>query len=915
MNLVLEPLFPWTLLALALLAAVLGTTGWSVWRTPPRGWQRWALALTAGTALCWGSAALNPLLLQERGEALRLVIALDVSDSVLRAEGGWQAVRSRTAEALSRATGRLPAQVRATTRADVLTFRDSTAVAAQDIPLSEVDTAVARLTPSDFAVGSGSDLESGLRAAGQRIASSGRSGAVVLVSDGNQTRGDALQGAHDLARQGAPVHVLAVESSAPDFAVAAADLPARVEAGTRTYVRGVLRHFRPGPVEGQLDIRLNPGFEQGHRFGRSLAQHIDIKTEGWVRLRQPLSFQGYGLQFVELSLQGSQGGPPHIRRLFTHVTRPLRVLAVGGDQRWTAAVPQGTFEISRLRPEELAAATDWTGFDAAVLSGVPSERFRPGVLEGLSRAVAEQGLGLMIFNGDHEGSDPEAQSVLMSYAASPLDPLLPVEPGPRPHTPEPPPRHVVIVIDASGSMSGWPMRQAKAIAAHIIVNLLRDVDRLDLITFTSGARYLVSNLRMNGESKQRAMEMVGAIRASGGTDPNRALRLLQERSIEQCGLIFISDGEFGQVSARPDCRATVFAIGRRSVPNDSPLHELADPFPVGPEFDPGGINIPFFDNRPRDRYFEPGRYTPLTVEGESYGLPAPRLPLQGSAVSRRRQGSQVVTLRPKLADPVLAYGPAGEGTVGFFATGFPALWLNDPSGREAVTAWISRVVAYNARNRYHFEIEDLGDALRTTVSLSTESGEIPAVQRLSAQLEFPATSPGGSDAVGSRRDASAGEDTASGTRQDRDGPSPEAGTSSDSAQPPQPLTFQPDSTSPGTFSGVIPNPPGSPARQATLVLRESGPEALERTQRIPILIPESAPATSSLSREAYSYGTNRPLLRAIAEAGGGSVLAQSDRPLLQPAIDGAPPAALWPWLALLGALLYTTAIAVTRWLR
>ncbi|HSR67301.1 MAG TPA: VWA domain-containing protein [Acidobacteriota bacterium] len=886
MNLVFEPLFPWTHLAAALLAAVLGTLGWSAWRKGADGWRSWTLGLTAAATFCWGLAALNPLLLEERGEGLRLVAALDVSDSVLRAEGGWEAVRTRTSQALGEAIGRLPAQLRTWARADLLTFRENAATAAEEIELGDLERAVAQITQSDFAVGMESDIESGLRAAGGRIASSGRAGAVVLVSDGNQTRGDALAAARDLARQGVPVQVLAVESAAPDFAISAADLPPRVEAGVRTYLRGVLRHFRPGPVEGRLEIRLNPGFEQGHRFGRSLAQEIAIETEGWVRLRQPLSFQGYGLQFAELSLQGNQGGPPHRRRLFTHVTRPLRVLAVGGDQRWIGAIPEGAFQIVQRRPEDLKRDEDedggWSRYDAVVLSGVTWERFPPGVAEEMAQAVRRQGLGLMIINGDHQGAKPEALSVLMSYKNTPLDPLLPVEPGPRPHTQEPPPRHVVIVIDASGSMGGRPLRQSKEIAAHIIVNLLRDVDRLDLITFTSGARYLVSNLRMNGESKQRALEMVSAIRASGGTDPNRALKLLQERSIEQCGLIFISDGEFEKVSARPDCRATVFAIGRNSVPSGSPLHDLADPFPVGPGFNPGAIDIPFFDDRPRDRYFEPGRFTPLTVEGESYGLPAPRLPLEGNAVSRRREGSQIVTLRPKLADPVLAYRPAGEGTVGFFGSGFPPLWLDDASGREAIRAWISRVVAYNARNRYHFEIEDVGDALRATLSLSTESGAIPAVQRLSVQLEVASSSPDASE------DGSAG-------------------------QPPQPVPFQPDPAGPGTFTGVIPNPPGRPARQATLVIRESGPEALQRPQRVPILIPASAQSTTALTREAYSYGTNRSLLRAIAQAGGGTFLGESDRPLLQSALGEAPPVSLWPYLSLLAAALYTTSIALQRW--
>jgi len=63
---------------------------------------------------------------------------------------------------------------------------------------------------------------------------------------------------------------------------------------------------------------------------------------------------------------------------------------------------------------------------------------------------------------------------------------------------------------------------------------------------------------MDEEGKKKALDMLDRVRAVGGTDPNRALSLIGDREMAECGLIFISDGEFGYVGYRPDCRTTVF---------------------------------------------------------------------------------------------------------------------------------------------------------------------------------------------------------------------------------------------------------------------------------------------------------------------------------------------------------------------
>jgi len=95
------------------------------------------------------------------------------------------------------------------------------------------------------------------------------------------------------------------------------------------------------------------------------------------------------------------------------------------------------------------------------------------------------------------------------------------------------------------------------------------------------------------------------------------------------------------------------------------------------------------------------------------------------------------------------------------------------------------------------------------------------------------------------------------------------------------------------------------------VLKESGPGALVRPQRIAMLVPPRQPLSGRRVAESFSSGLNEPLLRAIAQAGSGSYDAveriTGDRTLVAAGrID------LWPFAAALGCLAYLAAILARR---
>jgi hypothetical protein len=449
---------------------------------------------------------------------------------------------------------------------------------------------------------------------------------------------------------------------------------------------------------------------------------VGLGGGGWARFRVATAFADPGIQYVDVALQA--GSSIQRRRLFTNVERPPRVLAVG-DDLWTKAFAPGALLVVRRHPAELTDPDDVDGFDGVVLDSVPAAAFTPEVLDRLAAVVAKKGAGLFLMNGRHLGT-PRDSTNLMTYGDTPLDALLPLSSRPRPKDSEPPPRHVVIVIDSSSSMCGGPLTQARQIAEYIIQRFLRPVDRVDLLTFTTEAAAPLTGVAMTAEGKARAADELRRIACSGGTDPTRALQMLNARSLSNCALLFFSDGEFAPLATqRPDCRTTAFGINTGSFGPDAPIRALADPIEVPPGFDPTRIKIPAFEPRPIDQFFEPGGYPPLSMKfvlSEAAWFSVPPIRLEGSATTFLKPGADLIAVRPKLTDPVLAYRQSAAGVVGEFTTTLPPPWLAQEDGRRAIREWITAILPLVDSRRYVFRVTQEGMDLTSRLPCPRRKG-------------------------------------------------------------------------------------------------------------------------------------------------------------------------------------------------
>jgi len=816
-----------------------------------------AMALSAPTLVRYGN----------RGR-FHVVVLLDVSDSMSRADGGLARVRAIASARLRKATASSDADA----TAQILTFRSDVVAFGSVGPLRKIADRVDEITESAFAVGPGTNIASGLVRAGEAIERAGGRGSVVLVTDGNETDGDGLAAAAELAARGIAVHVLPIAAGTPALGILSANLPAYVDAGSETYVRGVIANAAGAKNVATLGLSSH-AVASGRPNGEALETRRTIEVAGrqWAQFRTPVFFAQPGLQFVDVAIDAR--GSVLRRRLFTHVERAPRLLTIG-DDRWTAAFPVGAIEAVRKEPSALGPSEPIEDFDAVVIDGVPADAFAPDVLARIARAVSSRKTGLFLANGRHTGS-PLSATTLMSYDETPLEPLLPLASEARARQGGPPPRHLVILMDTSGSMCGGPLTTAQQIAISIVDRYLRPHDLLDLMAFTTSASARLTGEAMTPQGKARAVDEIRRMSCDGGTDPKEALQQLAARRLKNCGLLFFSDGGFGPLQQlsqyRPDCRTTVFGIRPEPFSPNEPMSALADPIHIGSGFDPQRIKIPYFDQDAKNHFFEPGAYTALSMKHvlpSGFAMDVPDIPLEGTATTSPKDDVVPVAVRPKLADPVLAYRESRTANVGELATSFPAAWVGRADGRAAIRQWIEAVLPSVSSRRYTFQLTQHGNDLEIDIALAPEGDRLPQVERIDASVEMP-----GAPAL----EVS--------VRRDEDGPA--------------------------AFRARLTLPPSDRPIDATLILKESGPGALVRPQRISMLLPPRQPLSGRRVAESFSVGLNESLLRAIATAGSGSFDAV-ERMTGERLIVAGGRIDLWPFAAALGCLGYLAAILARR---
>ncbi|MBI5517163.1 MAG: VWA domain-containing protein [Deltaproteobacteria bacterium] len=281
----------------------------------------------------------------------------------------------------------------------------------------------------------------------------GVNGRLVLVSDGDQTAGDALGAASLAGARGIPVDVVALSRPArADVAALRLRAPDRVERGEPVGLALVLRSDREG--RGVVEL-LRDGVRLGAqpvRFGvgEDVVHLADVGDTPGVHRYEARLVPDDGLDEV----------PGNERAVgFVRVAGGARALVVdglrarGGGSLLAEGLRAAGLTVDLVGPEGAPeGAGEWGAYDLVVLSEVRMRELDPLATVHLSELVRELGLGLWMTGSDRSFGPG-------GYARTPLEEVLPVTLDLRRQRSRASVA-LAVMIDRSGSMSA-PTRDGR----------------------------------------------------------------------------------------------------------------------------------------------------------------------------------------------------------------------------------------------------------------------------------------------------------------------------------------------------------------------------------------------------------------------------------------------------------------------
>jgi Ca-activated chloride channel family protein len=683
---------------------------------------------------------------------------------------------------------------------------------------------------------------------------------VVLLSDGNQTRGDALRTS---LRAGIPISTVPLPTRKEmEAQVSAVGLPAQVRQGEPFFVEVVIdsNHDDEGLIQvyrGDHEVvhekkALKKG-ENRFRFQQS------IESERLANFTARIS----GLKADTLLDNNSESG-------LVYAAGKPRILIVESDPKLirelVAALEQEEIQVdvrpATGMPDNLA---DLQNYELLILSNVPATSLSQKQMEVARTYVQDLGGGFMMLGGEQSFG-------LGGYYKSVLEDILPVRSDFEKEK-EKPSLGMVLVIDKSGSMDGDKIEMAKT-AARSAAELLGNNDQLAVVAF-DGETYVVSEMQSAG-NKGRIIDDISRIEAGGGTTMypamEKAFDILQDTHARLKHVIVLTDGisnpgDFtGLAQAMAQAKITLSTVAVGSDADTSLLEEIAktgggryylteDPASIPQIFAKETVTASksAIDEQP---------FVPQVIRATQAlkGIDLENAPFLLGYVMTRPKPTCEVILATEKGDPLLVWWRYGLGmTVAFTSDAksrWAAEWLTWPGYGKFWAQVVRNTMRKSDAKGVAVQVDQRGGKATVTLDAVDPSGRFLN----QAEAEMTLIDP----QLGSRK---------------------------------VPLT----QTAPGRYV-------------ATLDVSKSGAYHMELTQKKngQVLYRQSRGISVGYSEELRLRPTNETLLRQIAEASGGTYQPTAETIFAPTERTAHRPTPLWPWLLSLAAILLVLDVFLRR---
>ncbi|MGI9149242.1 MAG: VWA domain-containing protein [Chloroflexota bacterium] len=386
----------------------------------------------------------------------------------------------------------------------------------------------------------GTDLAGGLRLAADLLPSDSRP-RVVLLSDGQETTGDAVAQARLLKARGVEVDVVPLPSaSGPEALIDSVSTPNVVDEGERFSV-GV--HLVANVVtNATLRVYVN---------GQQLAEQVVSLNPGSTDLSFAAQAPQSGLLDVRATLEAEHDtlAQNNEARSVVEVQGPPRVLIV--EQRPSEGATIATALAStgmRLETRSVAELPDQIevlgGYSAVVLADVSAPSLTDAQQTTLRAYVRDLGRGLLAIGGDTSFGQGE-------YIGTPLDDALPVRSSVRSHRDQGRVA-LLLVIDTSGSMSddvykeGTTKIEMAKQAALLSAQQLAPRDQVGILAFDSFQHWILPLSGVLGLGPTGVADRLAPLQADGGTDifpaMSKAFEAITQSDARYKHIILMTDG-------------------------------------------------------------------------------------------------------------------------------------------------------------------------------------------------------------------------------------------------------------------------------------------------------------------------------------------------------------------------------------
>ncbi|MDG2308072.1 MAG: VWA domain-containing protein [Candidatus Binatia bacterium] len=460
----------------------------------------------------------------EREDRLEVVALVDGSESIPATENAW--IQAWLAE--------LAGGMRQDDALSILRFGSAPVLeAGPGAPSREPQAAV------DVERG-GTNLMAAIESGANFATRSGGNGVVVLLTDGNETAGDASAAAESARRHGVRVHPIVPPRSQAPLGIEHIGAPKMVRSGQEIDMAVaitnrsqntheadlVVRHF--DKELGRVPLRVGPG--------RSVVDAV-------VRAGPP---GHYGIS-IDLEGAGNVTSLQGTRTASLTVLGPPRILLVSPSSALTPLLENAGFLVERRPDLRDVDAADLAPFHAVVLGDVASVDLPQAGQVALERYVRDLGGGLILAAASGLVADENLKD-------TPLARLLPVkiekqEPRKRVRQPF----ALFLIIDRSSSMTyGLQLSELQPTrityardAALTLIDQLEDRDWVGAAAFDTETS-LLSAVEPLSKNREQLTDMIARLVPSGGTDFKEALeiatRQLLAQSLRTKHIILLTDG-------------------------------------------------------------------------------------------------------------------------------------------------------------------------------------------------------------------------------------------------------------------------------------------------------------------------------------------------------------------------------------